>query len=67
MLKYLLVVITILSFFVSCQNEPEIKIDDNQINKFSSDTGKVAQITQEIIKDSRNPELYKKIEELYES
>jgi len=60
MLKYLLVVITILSFFVSCQNEPEIKIDNNQINKFSSDTGKVAQITQEIIKDSRNPELYKK-------
>ena len=60
MLKYLISLIIIISIFISCNTSQEIKIDENQITKFSSDTGKVAQITQEIIKDSRNPELYKK-------
>ena len=57
--KYFIAFISIVSFFVSCQNETEIKIDDAQITKFSSDTGKVADLTKEIIKDSKNAELYK--------
>jgi len=60
MIKYFIVLISIVSFFVSCQNETEVKIDDAQITKFRSDTGIVANITKEIIKDSKNAELYKK-------
>jgi len=60
MIKYFIVLISIVSFFVSCKNETEIKIDDTQITKFSSDTGIVANITKEIIKDSKNAKLYKK-------
>jgi tetratricopeptide (TPR) repeat protein len=60
MKKYFIILISIIAFFVSCQNETEVIIDDAQITKFSSDTGKIANLTKEIIKDSKNPELYKK-------
>lgn len=60
MFKYILLIISVITIFVSCNNGSEIEIDESKITKFSNDTGIVANLTKEIIKDSKNAELYKK-------
>jgi len=59
-LKLSILYISVFVVLFSCNNSETIQIKDENTSKYVSDTGIVAEITKDIINDTKNAELYKK-------